>query len=78
VDWEKPLESSKGKKREKSSRFNARRRTVQMHGISMGHATDACQAMPHDASEKEIIMVTVKVQAMGRYAAVLRPVAAWL
>jgi hypothetical protein len=28
--------------------------------------------MPHDTSEKEIITVTVKVQAMGRYASSLQ------
>jgi hypothetical protein len=34
-----------------------------------GRATDARRVTPHDASEKEIIMVAVKVQTMGRYAA---------
>jgi hypothetical protein len=53
TDLEKPLESSKalkGKKHEKSSRFNARRWTIQTRGVSMGHATDARRATPHDIS----------------------------
>jgi hypothetical protein len=53
MEWKKPLESSealKGKRREKSSRFNAQRWTVQTRGVSMGHVTDAGCAMPHDIS----------------------------
>jgi hypothetical protein len=44
MEWEKPLKSSdalKGKRCEKSSRFNARRWTIQTLGVSMGHVADA-------------------------------------
>jgi hypothetical protein len=79
VEWEKPLESSealKGRRCEKSSRFNARRWTVQTRGASMGHVTDASRATPHDVSRNHY--GDRKVQAMGRYAAAFRPVAAWV
>jgi hypothetical protein len=47
-----------------------------MRGASMGHVTDVSSATPHDISRNHY--GDRKVQAMGRYAAAFRPVAAWV
>jgi hypothetical protein len=47
MKWEKPLKSSealKGKRRGKSSQFNARRWTIQKRGVLRGHVIDALHA----------------------------------